>query len=120
MSRHVADRAVLLGVKARQAPGGPIVKLASRARPPKHRFGRYPRRVARADEHEGVAIIEPNSGGPDSQFLDQADQADHRCGVDVAAGALVVERDIAADDRDAEYAAGIGQTVDCLRKLPHH
>ena len=47
-----------------------------------------------------------------------ADQADDRRRVDRALGALVVERDVAADDRDAERAAGVAEAGDGARELP--
>ncbi len=73
----------------------------------------------RADEDEGVALIEPNAGRTGLKGVDQADEADDRSRVDVPPGALVVERDIAADDRHAERPAGFGQPVDRLGQLPH-
>ncbi len=47
-----------------------------------------------------------------------ADQADDRRRVDRASAALVVERDVAAHDRDAERAARVAEAGDRPRELP--
>ena len=47
-----------------------------------------------------------------------ADHADHRGRVDRAVGPLVVEGDVAADDRDAERLAGVGEAADRAVELP--
>ena len=51
---------------------------------------------------------------------EQPDDGDDRGRVDVAPPGLVVERDVAADDRDGERLAGLRHAVDRLRELPHH
>ena len=43
----------------------------------------------------------------------------HRGRIDVGAAALVVEADVAPDDRQAQGVAGLGQAVDGLGELPH-
>ena len=52
--------------------------------------------------------------------VDEAEHAEHRRGVDVGPAALVVEADVAADDRERQGAAGLGHPVDALGELPHH
>ena len=59
-------------------------------------------------------------GGRRSRRSTMPEHADDRRGVDVAAPALVVEADVAADDRDAEGPARLGHAVDRLGQLPHH
>ena len=56
--------------------------------------------------------------------LDQADAADRGRGEDRLAGAvlglgLVVERDVAGDDREVERAAGLGHALDAADELAH-
>src|SRR5262249_31927915 len=47
-----------------------------------------------------------------------SDHADHRGRIDGAVRALVAEGGVAADDRDAELLAGIGETGDGALELP--
>ena len=49
---------------------------------------------------------QPDPGRPALQPVDEPEHADHRRRVDVPAAALVVEADVAADDREPEGAAG--------------
>ena len=49
---------------------------------------------------------------------DEPDAADDRRRRDRAAVGLVVERDVAGDDRDAELLGGLGDALDRLRELP--
>ena len=51
--------------------------------------------------------------------LENADDAQHRRGIDAFAQSLVVEADVAAGDRNIEFFAGLGDAVDHLRELPH-
>jgi hypothetical protein len=52
-------------------------------------------------------------------IVQNADDADHRRGIDADAFGLVIERDIAAGDRRAERGAGFADAVDGRRKLGH-
>ena len=49
----------------------------------------------------------------------QTDHAHHRRRADVGAVGLVVQADVAADDRYGERITGFGHAVDRLRQLPH-
>ena len=63
-----------------------------------------------------------HQGGPGRapiQRVDHAEQTDDRCGVDVGTGRLVVQADVAADNRRTEGLTGLGHPVDSLRELPH-
>ena len=68
------------------------------------------------------AIASPsraNPSRPARAALGQlADHADHRRREDRPARRLVVERDVAADDRDTERLARLGQSLDRLGQLP--
>ena len=72
------------------------------------------------EQHDGVAVVEHRARRHRGQLVDQADDADHRRGVDVAPARLVVEAHVAADDGDAERAARVAHAVDDLGELPHH
>ena len=68
------------------------------------------------------AIAAPGSREPEPagavRVRQLADEADDRRRVDRALGALVVERDVAAHDRDPERAAGVAEPGDRARELP--
>ena len=82
--------------------------------------GKDPSAAARAPEqHDGVAGGPGQPGRRRVHGVDEAEHAEHRRGVDVGAPALVVEADVAADDREREGAAGLGHAVDALGELPH-
>ena len=73
-----------------------------------------------AEDDDGVAGRPGEAGRADAHGLDQAEEAEHRCGVDVGAPALVVEADVAPDDGQVQGPAGLGHPVDALGELPHH
>ena len=74
----------------------------------------------RTDEHEAVAVAQGRRRRHRLELLDQADHTDDWGGVDVATARLVVEADVAADDREVERHARLAHPVDHLRELPHH
>ena len=73
------------------------------------------KRPREADRVAGEREARPPRALRDGQL---ADHADDRRRVDRAAAALVVERDVAADDRHVEAAARVGQAADRLGELP--
>ena len=54
------------------------------------------------------------------EVVDHSDDAQYRCGIDVALKRFVVEADVAAGDRRFEGRAGFGHAVDDFAELPHH
>src|SRR5438132_7264179 len=52
-------------------------------------------------------------------ILEDADHADRGRGINRAPFGLVVERDVARNNRRAERLAGLADAADALRKLPH-
>ena len=74
------------------------------------------RRLADQDDHVAVG----SEGRPHQAIdvLEQADDPDLRRRGDRAAGRFVVERDVAAGDRQAERAARVAHAPDGLRQLP--
>ena len=80
--------------------------------------------VAVADRDDDVAGALEGDADRFGPVLDQADAADRRGGEDGLAGAvlrlgLVVERDVARDDREVERAAGLGHAFDAADELAH-
>src|SRR5215207_8194403 len=75
------------------------------------------RRVEWSDQGDRVAIGERQPAGL-ARVRKLPDQADYGRGVDRAAIRLVVERDVAADDRDAHRLAGVGQALHRAIELP--
>ena len=72
------------------------------------------RRFERADQRDRLALLDETKPTGTSRVGQQADHADHRRWVNRPRGSLVVERNIAADDRRFERSAGIG---DCAYSL---
>ena len=66
-----------------------------------------------------MAVHEGGAGGSPVQVVDHAEQTDDRSGIDVGAGRLVVEADVAADHRSTEGLTSLRQSVDGFRQLPH-
>src|SRR5690606_34020890 len=64
------------------------------------------------DEGDHVAVGAEGAAGDLRRIGELAYDADDRRRVDRAGRALVVERDVAADDGDAERAAGVGEAAD--------
>ena len=83
-------------------------------------LGSDERGLERADERDRVALArEPHPPGPGCAGQ-LADHADHGRREDRPGRRLVVERDVAADDRDTERLARLGQSLDRLGQLPGH
>ncbi len=70
------------------------------------------------DFHAGLGPCQPRWRR--RHRVGEAEDADHRCGVDVDTVGLVVEGDVAADDGDPERLAGRRHPLDGLPELPHH
>ena len=68
-------------------------------------------------------MFSPGSCQPDGtrrrDVVDDAEHADDRRREDRLIAGLVVERDVAAGDRDAELEAAVRETLDGPRELPH-
>ena len=62
-----------------------------------------------ADERDAVALGAEAEPPGTAHVRQLADEPDHRRRVDRPVGTLVVERDVAADDRDLERAAGVAE-----------
>ena len=109
------QRAQLAEVGGRQRRPGAPRRAAWRARSRPSAGAHEPAR----DERDDVARPAAKPRRPGARGVGQlADHADDRRRVDRAAAALVVERDVAADDRDAERAAGVGEAGDRAGELP--
>src|SRR4051794_23619311 len=96
--------------------GRPAARLAAQLGQLRGGGARRPR--GRGDQRDGVARpleAEP-AGAPRVRQL--AHEADDGRRVDRALGALVVEADVAADDRDPEGAAGVSEARHRARELP--
>ena len=109
---EVDDAAVELQVKRRQVPAPGIP-------------GRSPQRsaqrdVGRPEQNQAVPIDEGGPGRSPVQVVDHAKEADDGRGINVGARRLVVEADVATDNRDPEGDTGLGNAVHGLRELPHH
>ena len=141
-------RQARLGQRDREPALGDVVRRAQRARPHRlaHRGvecaqlaevgGRElapRRRAAELGQLGARGVGRPRPGGDDGDdvaLLREAEaagarglrqlahQADDRGREDRAGARLVVERDVAADDRDAEGAAGVGEAGHRARELP--
>ena len=71
-----------------------------------------------AEQGDRVARRDEGAAGDLGRVGQLADHADHRGRVDRPVGSLVVEGDVAADDRDAERGAGLGEGADRAVELP--
>ena len=79
-------------------------------------LGAVERQRGLAGEEDRVALAPRAGDGADVR--DEPDAADHRRRVDRPSVRLVVERDVAGDDRDAERLAGLRDALDRLGQLP--
>src|SRR5207248_3987730 len=74
--------------------------------------------AGQTDQEDEVPVgAEPRHQSP-VVVVDDADHPDHRGRVDGAALGVVVEADIAADDRQVERATGVGEPAGGLLQLP--
>ena len=81
-------------------------------------LGAVEAQLARSGDEHRVALA---PGARDrAHVLDQPDAPDHGRRGDRPPVRLVVERDVAGDDRDAERLAGLGHALDRLGELPGH
>ena len=71
------------------------------------------------DQHQGLTRADPKRRWGEGQGLDQPKGADDRCRMDVGAARLVVEADVAPDDRQFERETGLRHAIDRFRELPH-
>jgi hypothetical protein len=71
-----------------------------------------------ADENDDVARAFEPLRGDVLFFVDQADHRDRRRWIDDAGRALIVKRDVSADDRRAERAARFRCAFDRFAQLP--
>ncbi len=79
------------------------------------------RRTHAGVQHDqGTALHQRHPRRSGRQAVDEAEGPDDRRRVDVAAEALVVEADVAADDGEPQRQAGLGHAVDGFGQLPHH
>src|SRR5690606_14982809 len=74
-----------------------------------------------ADQVDGLAIclFAPTRWGAACHVVELAKGRHHRGRVDGLVAGLVVQRDVAAGDRNTKLHAGIGQAADTLGQLPH-
>ena len=73
----------------------------------------------RPEQHDGVVLALKVRGHGLGHVVENADDAEHRRGIDAFAAGLVVEGDVAAGDGRAERGAGFGDAVDGGGKLRH-
>ena len=73
-----------------------------------------------ADEQDRLALGREADAGGGGDVGDHPDRADRGRRQDAAAGALVVERDVAGDDREVERATGFADALHAADELPHH
>src|SRR5690606_25030899 len=72
-----------------------------------------------AEQVDVVAVVLPPGGDPATDVIDQPEDRDRRGGVNRRRARLVVERDIAARDGDAELDATVREPRDRPLELPH-
>ena len=72
-----------------------------------------------AEQVDVVASILPARRDAPSDIIDHAKNTDHRGGVNRDIAGLVIERDVAAGNRNAKLQAAIGQSSGRLLELPH-
>ena len=73
-----------------------------------------------AEQHDGVARVREGGGDAGGHVVDHAEHADGGSGQDGHVGRLVVERHVAAGDRDAQLTAAVDQAEHGLGERPHH
>ena len=105
-SRFSRSRSSGGGPSSVAPPGEPLVLGAGEAR------------AGLAHEQHGVVV--GGERGPDARrdVREQAHDADLRRGRDRRSRRLVVQRDVAAGDRQAQGDAGVGEAADALGELP--
>ena len=97
--------------RARSSGGGP----SSGATPASAAYALPPRPGAEvADEDDRVARRAERRSDAPVDVVEQPDDADLGRGGDRAGGRFVVERDVAAGDRDAEGPTGVAEAADPL------
>ena len=72
-----------------------------------------------ANQHQRIALLQPIGRRAAFEIVDDADRADGRRWQNGLAVGLVIERDIAADDREREFATGFRHPVDRTHDLAH-
>ncbi len=72
-----------------------------------------------AQQVQQLAVLLEGDRRAPGHVVDDAEDRDHRGGVDGGLAGLVVERDVAARDRGAQLQAAVGQAAHGLRELPH-
>jgi hypothetical protein len=86
------------------------------AEEPRLVLGAVERELRRADYVDHIAFLP--AGGDEPHVGDETDAADHGRRVDSDAVRLVVERDVAGDDRKTERLASERHALDRLGELP--
>ena len=81
-------------------------------------FGSSPRGIGQSSTMASPLALEVRGHGL-GHVIENADDAEHRRGIDAFAARLVIERDVAAGDGRAERGAGLGDAVDGGGKLRH-
>src|SRR5712692_2995059 len=76
--------------------------------------------IRSVEEEDDVALVAEGDLQDVRDVVEDAEDADHRRGVDRFAESFVVEADVAAGDGSAEGGAGFTETVDGFAELPHH
>src|SRR2546423_1930371 len=71
-----------------------------------------------ADEDDRIALLRETRTDPNGDVVEQPDDADLRRGRDRAGRRFVVERDVAARDRQAQGATGVAEAADTFGQLP--
>ena len=71
------------------------------------------------EQEDGVAVVLEVRGNGLGDVVEDADDAEHRSGIDAFAAGLVVERDVAAGDGRIQRGASLGDAVDGGGKLGH-
>src|SRR5205085_4201674 len=75
---------------------------------------------AASDQQDGPAAGSEIDSDGLVYVVQHTDNPEHRCGINAFAQSLVVKADISTCDRDFELLAGLSQSVDNLRELPHN
>jgi hypothetical protein len=82
------------------------------------RAGQLRPRLAQHQQH--IAVVGEAHRHALADVLDQAEHADDRGGMDGRRAGGVVEADVAARDRDAQFGTAVGEPAYRLGELPHH